>query len=226
MSLRAFLLCLPLAALSSPAVAENARELLMDAAFAPSNKTTALDQIDQALKAADAALARNPGDQDSRLQRAIAISYRGKLERSRSDLALARRGFEAAVLADPRNAEAHMALAGWHLGAVIELGPFMARTALGASKAQGLKALGQSLALGRNRACFLAFASLVRIQLDPSDREGAERLARAAIDAKAPTSFDRIMQRQAATLLGSLQKDQGKAAAKAAKMLLPFGRVR
>jgi tetratricopeptide (TPR) repeat protein len=226
MHVRALAFGLLLILIASPAAAENARDLLMNAAFTPSNKATALGRIDQAIKSADAAVARNPGDQDGRLQRAVAISYRGKVMRSRSDLMAARRGFEAAIASDPRNAEAYLALAGWHLGVVIDVGPFLARTALGASRAKGLEALERSLALGGDHAFFPAVASMLRIQLDPKDVGGAERLAEAAIKTGAPTPMDRVMQRQAATLLPTLRSGNGMVAAETAKLLLPFGRVR
>jgi len=226
MQFRALAFGLLLVLIASPAAAENARDLLMNAAFTPSNKATALGRIDQAIKSADAAVARNPGDQEGRLQRAVAISYRGKVSRSRSDLMAARRGFEAAIASDPRNAEAYMALAGWHLGVVVELGPFLARTALGASRAKGLEALERSLALGGDHAFFPAAASMLRIQLDPNDVGCAERLAEAALKTGAPTPIDRVMQRQATTLLASLRTGNGTVAAETAKLLLPFGRVR
>ena len=226
MHVRALALGLLLVLIASPAAAENARELLMNAAFTPSNKATALGRIDQAIKSADAAVARNPGAQEGRLQQAVAISYRGKVTRSRSDLMAARRGFEAAIASDPRNAEAYLALAGWHLGVVIDVGPFLARTALGASRAKGLEALERSLALCGDHAFFPAVASMLRIQLDPKDVGGAQRLAEAAIKTGAPTPIDRVMQRQAATLLPSLRTGNGLVAAETAKLLLPFGRVR
>jgi tetratricopeptide (TPR) repeat protein len=226
MQFRALAFGLILVLVASPAAAESARELLMSAAFIPSNKATALVRIDQAIKSADAAVARNPSDQEGQLQRAVAISYRGKVARSRSDLMAARRGFEAAIASDPRNAEAYLALAGWHLGVVIDLGTFLARTALGASRAKGLEALERSLALGGDHAFYPAAASLLRIQLDPKDVARAQRLAEAALTTSAATPIDRVMQRQAATLLPTLRSGNGMVAAQTAKLLLPFGRVR
>jgi tetratricopeptide (TPR) repeat protein len=211
-------------AIVSPAQAQNARDILMDAAYASPDKTTAQARIGRAIAAADAALKRNPRDHEARLQRALAISYRGKLTRTRADLIAARRDFEAVVAAEPRNPEAQLALAGWHLGAVIELGPMMARTVLGARKATGIQALDRALALGADRASIVAMASLFRIQLDHSDIAGARRLAEAATRAGGSTAFDRLMQKQAATLLVSLRKGNGKASAAAAERLMPFGR--
>jgi tetratricopeptide (TPR) repeat protein len=207
------------------AAAETPRQLLTIAAFEAPTKAAALARIEAALKAAEAAMARNPADREASLQRAIAISYKGKLKRNRADLLTARRAFEALVKSNPRDAEAQMALAGWHLGAVVELGPFLARSALGARKGAGLQALDTALALGGGRALFPAFASLTRIQLNPSDVGTARSLAQAAITAKATTPIDRIMQRQAASLLKWLGSGDGGAAATAAKRLLPFGRL-
>ena len=212
-------------AISSPAAAETPRELLVSAAFDARSKPAALSAIEQALKAADQAIARNPGDREARLNRAVAISYRGKLKRNRADLGTARKAFEALVASNPRDPEAHMGLAGWHLGAIIELGPLMARTALGARREKGLQALDRAVALGAGHAFFPAYASLTRIQLDPKDVASARRLAEAAVKAPAPAPIDRVMQRRAKALLSSLVPNNGKAAAQAAERLLPFGRL-
>lgn len=213
------------AAVPAQAYAQSARDILMNAAYSSRDKASALAGINNALVSAQAALKRNPGDQNARLQRGLAISYRGKLTRTRSDVVAARRDFEAVVAAEPRNPDAQMALAGWHLGSIIELGPMVARTVLGARKAVGQQALERSLALGSDRASIPALASLQHIQLDPSDLAGTRRLAEAAVKANANTPFDRIMQKQAATLLVVLRRGNGKAAAAAAESLMPFGRI-
>jgi hypothetical protein len=210
----------------SPAVTSaTPRELLISAAFATHDKATALARIDSGLKAANLLLARNPGDREARLQRAVAISYRGKLTRNRADLVAAHQAFESLAAAQPGDAETQMALAGWNLGAVIELGPFMAGAALGAKRGKGLQALDRSVALGAGRPLFPAFASLTRIQLDPSDVARSRQLAEAAVRGNAASPIDRIMQRQAAALIPLLRAGNGKAAAKAATRLLPFGQL-
>lgn len=216
-------LCTALAA--TPAHAESARDILVNAAYAAPDKATALRRINLALATANAALKRDPRDNGARLQSGLAISYRGALNRSRSDVVAARRLIEAAVAADPRDAEAQMALAGWHLGAIIELGSMVARAALGARREIGNKALERSLLLGGDHPSFPALAALHRIQLDPSDVAGARRLAEEATREPASTLMDRLMQKQASILLASLRKGNGKAAAATAKALMPFGRV-
>jgi hypothetical protein len=210
---------------SSGVATPTPRELLISAAFGTHDKATALARIDAGLRAANLLLARNPADHEAGLQRAVAISYRGKLTRNRADLVAARQAFESLAAAQPRDPEAQMAIAGWNLGAVVELGPFMARAALGAKRATGLQALDKSVTLGAGRPLFPAFASLARIQLDPNDVARSRQLAEAAVQANAASPLGLIMQKRAAALLPLLRAGNGKAAAKAATRLLPFGQL-
>jgi hypothetical protein len=118
-----------------------------------------------------------------------------------------------------------MALGAWHLAGVIEFGPMLARTVLGARTAVGNQAFERALAMDKDRASIPALASLQRIQIDPSDVAGSRRLAEEAQRTGASTSFDRLMQKQAATLLTVLRTGNGKLAAATAKLLMPFGRI-
>ena len=208
---------------AAPAAAQSPRETLVSAAFATRDRPTALARVDAALASANAALARTPGDREAQLQRALAIGYRGKLRRNRGEVQTARRGFEALVAANPRDPEAQMALGGFHLGAIVELGSLVARTGLGARKERGLQAMNAALANGGGRAAFPAFASLNRIQLDPDDVAGARALAEAAVKGRVVRGEVRAMQRAAAQLLPLLRAGNGKAAAALAKRLMPFG---
>jgi hypothetical protein len=209
----------------SAVAAATPREILIGAAFGTHDKATALARIDAGFRAANLLLARNPGDREAMLQRAVAISYRGKLTRNRADLVAARQAFESLAAAQPRDPEAQMALAGWNLGAVVELGPFMARAALGAKRAAGLQALDRSVALGAGKPMFPAFASMARIQLDPNDIARSRQLAEAAMRDTATSPLGRIMQQRAAAMIPLLRPGNGKAAAQAATRLLPFGQL-
>lgn len=213
------------AAISAPASAQSARDLLVSAAFTAPDKSAALTKIAAALGAADMVLARDPGNREARLQRALATGYRGKLKRNRHDAQSARTQFEALATAHPRDPEAQIALAGWHLGAIIELGPLPARTGLGARKERGLQALGAALAAGGGRALFPAVAGFNRIMLDPKDIAAARTLCETAVKARIARPEDRVMQRNAATLLPLLRPGNGKAAAAMAHKLMPFGRL-
>ena len=206
------------------AAAESPREILAHAAYGSRTKPEALAGVTRAIAAADAMLRRNPHDHDARLQRAIALGYRGKLTRSRGEVVACRKALEAIVAANPRNAEAQLALAGWHLGAVDELGGLVARSALGAREASGKQALERALALGRGGVLVPAYASLQLAEFDPKNTARPLALAQAALAAPARTSLDQRLKRLVQQLLAPLRAGNGKAAEKLAERLKPFGR--
>ncbi|MBU3078133.1 hypothetical protein [Sphingomonas quercus] len=210
---------------TAPAGAATSREILTNAAFVTQDKAQALAQIDSALQLSLAALARDPHDREAQLQQAIAIGYRAKLKHGFADAKEARRLMEVLIAQDPNNAEAHAALAGWHLDAVAQLGNFVARTMLGAKKDDGLAELDTALRLGGNRALFPAMAALTRIQVDRGDVVAARALAARATTAETPTVVDRVLQKAAATLLPPLRQNDGRTAQAMAERLLPFGRL-
>lgn len=214
-----------IAPLAVQAQATSPRDTLIRAAFTTPNKAQALGLVNQAIVEAGATLAQTPADHEARLQHALGIGYRGQLTRSPSDARTAHHALEAIAAADPADAEVQMAMAGWHLTAVGDLGDFFARTLLGASRAQGLAALDRAVAMGGDRAFFPAYAALIRIKLDSSDTATPLRLAERAATAEAPGAIDRVTQRAAIRLLPSLRAGDGAAAARIARQLLPFGTV-
>lgn len=211
---------------SAPAPAQpSARAILTDAAFTATTKDEALGQVGQALASAQGVLARSPRDEEALLQRAIAIGYRAKLRKSLPDAKEARRQMEALVAMNPKNAEATAALAGWHMDGVAQLGGFMARTMLGASRQTGLALLDRALQLGGNHALFPGMAALTRIQTDQKDVAAARALADRATSAGVANPLDRYLQRASAALLQPLKAGDGRAAQALAGKLLPFGRI-
>jgi hypothetical protein len=210
-------------ALASPATAATPREILTQASFQTADKGTALTLINQGLAEANAILAQNPQDKEAQMQRGVAIGDRAHLTRSPGDAKTARHIFETFVAQNPRDPEAWLAIATWHLDTV-DAG-FLAATVLGAKKDVGLNALDKAVALGGGRPFFTGFAALMRIRLDPKDVATARRLAEAAAAAPAPTPLDRIAKRQAEALLMPLRAGDGRTAALLAKKLLPFGRI-
>lgn len=210
-----------LALLAAPALA-GPRETLVSAAFSASSVQQARQEVSSALATANAELAQKPGDSEAQLQKALAVGYRAKLTRSSGDAKQARQLFNAFLATHPRDPEAQLALAGWNLDAIADLGPFLAKMVIGANKRDGLAALDRAVALGQNRALFAAYGALIRARLDPSDPL-ALRLAQQAVDAPAPTALDRMMQQRAASLLQSLRSGDKTGAAALAKRLLPFG---
>lgn len=207
------------------ALADTPRDLLTTAAFQTATKPRALELVAQAITASEKILAARPGDREATLQRAIAIGYRGKLTRSRSDVRASLDVFQKLAASNPRDPEAQMVIAGWHLGAVDELGGFLARTALGARASAGETALAKAVTLGGDRAFYPGLAALLQIRNDPSDITQARRWAEAAAGGQATTPLDALMKRAAQTVLPSLRANNGKAAAALARKLVPFGKI-
>ncbi|WP_237713905.1 hypothetical protein [Novosphingobium sp. Rr 2-17] len=207
------------------AMAETPRQFLTAAAFEAPNKARALALVGQAIGAADRILATDPGDREAMLQRAVAIGYRGKLTGSGKDVRASLPVFERLVAQNPRDAEAQIVLAGWHLGAVDELGGFLARTALGARSQVGETALARAVALGGNRAFYPGIAAMLQIRRDPKDLTVARKWAEMAAAAPTPTSLDALVKRSVMALLPALRANDAKKAADLAHQFLPFGRL-
>lgn len=207
------------------ALADTPREILTAAAFQAPDKKKALALIGQAINASDRILAARPGDREATLQRGVAIGYRAKLTRSRTDARTSLEIFQRLAAQNPRNPEAQMVIAGWHLDAIDQLGGLMARTMVGARADAGEAALSRAVSLGGDRAFYLGLAAMMHIRKDPADVAQARRWAEAAASASAPTPLDAQMKRAAAAILPSLRANDGKAAARLARKLLPFGKL-
>ena len=210
---------------ASPVLAATPRDTLIRAAFSTRDKASALALVTDALAQSSATLAHAPGDREAALQRALAVGYRGQLKRSAADAKRARAEFDALARADPRNAEVQVALAGWHLTAVGELGAFLARTVIGANRDTGYAALDRAMVLGGNRAFFPAYAALIRLRLDPKDTRTPLVLIDKAAASAAPTAIDRIMQRAAVRVGAVLRGGDPDQAETLTRSLLPFGQV-
>ena len=207
------------------AFADSGREQLTQTAFAARDKAAALAQIASVEAAANATLARAPGDSEAQMTRAMAVSYRAKLTHSRTDALAAKAQFEALAAKNPRDAEAQAAIGAWHLNAVEALGGFAARAALGARKATGVVAIDRSVALGGGRALFPGLAALLRLSLDPKDA-AAPALLDAAAKGSTPTTLDRLIQRRAVQVAAVVKGGDPRLIQTLAKRLLPLGQFK
>ncbi|MFZ5705105.1 MAG: hypothetical protein ACOY5R_07545 [Pseudomonadota bacterium] len=212
------------AALAGPVQAAGARDLLVEAAFRTRDRGVALERIAEAESLAGKQLLAKPGDEDARLTRAMAVGYRAKLTRSRSDALSARKSFEAIAAANPRDAEAVASVGTWHLDSVVDLGAMMAGIAIGAKKATGFGLMDRAVALGGGRALYPGLAALLRLAIDPGDARGRQ-LAEAASVATVSAPLDRIFRNAAIAILVPLKAGDGRATQKLARELLPFGRL-
>jgi hypothetical protein len=205
------------------ATAATPRETLIRAAFLTHDKTQALTLVNEAYAETKTTLAQTPNDGEAKLQQALAIGYRGQLSRSLGDAKAAHAALASLAAANPRDPEAQVAVAGWHLTAVGDLGNFLAHSVLGASRSAGFASLDQAVSLGGNHAFFAGYAALIRIKLNSSDTANALKLAQRSAAGQATTPIDRILQRAAVRLIPLLQAGNGAAASKLAAQLLPFG---
>lgn len=215
--------------LTAPAVAAAPvampRATLVAAAFQTTSKTQALALVNKAIGTLDATLAKAPGNRDAQLQQGIAFGYRGKLTRSVSDARRGRDLLTAFAKRHPGDPEAQIALGGWHLTVIAEVGGFLGSTALGASKSKGLAALDKAVSLGGNRAFFPAYAGLARVALDADDAKAVKPLLQKAAGATTPTEVDRITKAAAKRVLALIDAGDAKGASRLARQLLPFGQV-
>ena len=211
-------------AVAMPASAESPRQTLVEAAFQTRDKPTALAQVTSVERATFRQVHEGTADREMRFVHAMALGYKAKLTRSRSDAMAARRMFDALAAADPRDAEAAAAVGTWHLDSVIELGGMVSGMAIGAKKATGLAMMDRAATLGGNRALYMGLGGLLRLALDPADPRGRALVEKASV-AATPTPLDRLMQRSAAAMLGQLKSGDEKAIARAARQYLPFGRL-
>jgi hypothetical protein len=211
------------ALVAAPVAAATPREVLTQASFATTDKAQALALVRQALTATEGELRADPRDREAALQRGVALGYRARLTRSPADAKAARQIFEGLAASAPRDPEAQLAVATWHLDTV-ESG-FVAATLLKANKETGLAALDRAVALSGGRAFLPGFAALLRIRLNPRDVPVSRQLAERAVAGSAATGLDRLAKRNAEAVLIPLRTGDGRAAAALARKLLPFGRL-
>ena len=224
--LRETIIAATLVAVAAPtAQAQTPREILTTAAFQTTSKAKALSLVNQAIAQSDQILAARAGDREATLQRGVAIGYRAKLTRNRTDAKASLAIFQTLAAQNPNDPEAQMVVAGWHLDAIDQLGSLIARTGLGAKAQSGEAALRRGVTLGGDRAFYLGLAALMKIRLNPSAVEEARRWAQAASTAATPTPLDAQMKRAAMAILPALRANDGKTAAGLARKLLPFGKI-
>lgn len=198
--------------------AEPVRDALTQASFGDHDRATALRRVEAALIDL-----RDDVGAEAAVLRATALGYRAKLTGSRSDVANARKQYEAVLAAQPRNAEAQLGLGAWHMSVVGKAGALLGRM-FGASRGKGEAALDTAVALGGDRAFYAGLAALFRIRADPEDARGRQ-LAEQAAKAGTPTGLDRIMQRSANAVLAQLRAGHKSEARALAQRLLPMGGI-
>lgn len=212
------------AAWALPLAAATPTQTLIEAAFQTRHKAQALALIADADRAASALIAADPADHDAAVVRAMALGYRAKLTRSRSDALAALGGFEGLAARDPSDADVVISVGTWHLDSIVDLGGFVAGVAIGAKKGTGFAMTDRAVALGGDRAMYAGLAALLRLAIDPDDRRGHALALKASIGT-VRHPLDLIFQRSAVEILVALKSGNDVSTRQLARRLLPFGRL-
>ena len=123
----------------------------------------------------------------------------------------------------PQDALAWAALGGWHGEAVATLGGFLASAALGAKKAEAIKAFDTALTKPGAGAVVPTYYAFTLLSLDAGNAARAQALLSQATRATPADAFEALLKRHAEQVLPLLQKKDVAGARALAKRLQPFG---
>ena len=195
------------------------------AASAFTDKAAAKAAIDAAQRDFEAALVKAPNSGEAAIQRAIALGYRAKLDRSPGEAKATRQAMEAVLAKDPNNALANAALGGWHGGAIATLGGFLAGSVLGASRSASERYFATAMAREPRNIIHPVTYAFTLLDLDPDNGPKAATLLRGAVALPVRDAYDTQNRKGAAAVLALLDKGDARGARTLAKRIQPFGMV-
>ncbi len=201
------------------------RATLSIAGYQTSDKDRALALVAAAEQDFDTALAREPGNVEAQLQKAVAIAYRAQLTRGVGLAKDVRRRFEAIAAAHPNNSLVWSALGGWHGGAVATVGNFVAGTVLGAKKSEMERCYAQALKLAPALPSTRTFYAITLLDLDAANAPRAAAVLKGIEALPASDGFEALLKRQGIELAAALAKGDAKAAQATARRSKPFSRL-
>ena len=201
------------------------RATLTIAGFQTTDKAAARAAIASAQRDFEAALAKAPGNGEAAIQRAIALGYRAKLDRSPGEAKETRKAMEAVLAKDPGNALANAALGGWHGGAIATLGGFLAGSLLGASRSASERYFAAAIAREPQNIIHPVTYAFTLLDLDADNGPKAARLLRGAVALPVHDAYDMQNRKGAAAVLALLDKGDADGARTLAKKIEPFGNV-
>lgn len=202
-----------------------ARALSAIATWETKDKETARAQLERAVAAAEAAVALDPANNRALLERAIVVGYLGKLKGSAGNAKASRRDAEDVLRRDPDNALAEAILGGWHVETVATVGAFLARTAVGARAADGVRHFERALKLDPGSVLYPVFYAFGLLALDAKNAPRAAELLVLASRNRPADAYERQVQARGRQVLELLQKGQPQAGAAVARRLSPLGQI-
>ena len=201
------------------------RAQLSVAGYGMTDKAQAKAAIDAAQRDFEAALAKAPSNNEAAIQRAIALGYRAKLDRSPGEAKATRKAMEAVLAKDPGNALANAALGGWHGGAIATLGGFLAGSVLGASRSASERYFATAIAREPKNIIHPVTYAFTLLDLDADNGPKAATLLRGAVALPVHDAYDAQNRKGAAAVLALLDKGDARGARALATKIQPFGGV-
>ncbi|MGL6044562.1 MAG: hypothetical protein ACRC1J_11620 [Sandaracinobacteroides sp.] len=193
------------------------------AAFQTQDKAAARDLLLAAERDFNAALLVQPGNPEALLQKAIAIGYRAKLERSVGLAKQSRRNFESILGRYPTDALALAAMGGWHGESVATLGKFLAGTALGAKEVESIRFFDKAVAAPGADPLVPIFYASTLMALSANNVPKARALLLRSLKTAPTDGFEALVQKNGRTVLAQLDKGDLAGARTTAARLAPLG---
>ena len=200
-----------------------ARAALVRAAYFAGSRSEAVALVNDADRLLATAVEDAPSEFYVQLVEASAVGYRATLEQSRT-LGLRTKALMTRLTVEhPERPEGWLALGAWHGEAVIQLGGFIARTVLGASRAQ----MEQNLATAAQRdpadPLAPAYRGLMLIRM--GDADAALPFLKRAAALKARDAYEAMYRRKSLAVVKLIEAGNAKAARKQAAISAPFARL-
>ena len=208
---------------TAPALVIAGRAALMVAGYQAADKASAKATIDLAERDFAAAVVKAPNNLEARTQKAIAMGYRAKLDRSPGEGKDARQQMEAVLSRDPNYALANAALGGWHGGAVATLGPFLASSLLGANRKAMDTYFSTAMARDPKSIVHPVTYAVTLLDINAGNAAKATQLLKGAVTLPVRDAFDGENRKAAVQILAKLTAGDAKAARVLARRLQPFG---
>ncbi|WP_448581159.1 hypothetical protein [Thermaurantiacus sp.] len=202
-----------------------ARALSVIATYQVTDKARARVLLEEAVAATDQAVAAEPRNMRALLERAIVTGYLGKLKGSAGNAKASRRDVETVLAREPDNALAHAILGGWHGETVATVGPFLARTTVGARKEESIRHFDRAIALDGGSVLYPVFYAFTLLALDPGNAPKAETLLARAERNRPADAYERLVQARGRQVLEALRDRDPARAAMLARRLSPLGQI-
>jgi len=166
--------------------------------------------LENAVRLARKAVLSDPKNADAHLQLSHAVGRQAQtvgVLKAAGQAGKIRESTENALRINPELQGAHISLGSWHLELVGAMGSFMARTAYGARKKDGIASFEKALALAPNsKPVHLQYALGLMALNDSRYRKKVQDLLTRAINLPAKDAYERILHTRAVESLNSLEE--------------------